>query len=53
MGLGFLADDKPGFPFSFGVFQDYYATHPPFSNEPSGIATIGSSAMVSISPIEY
>lgn len=35
-----------GFPFSFGIFQDYYASHEPFSNEPSGIAIIGSSAMV-------
>ncbi|KAH8684455.1 major facilitator superfamily domain-containing protein, partial [Tricladium varicosporioides] len=30
-----------GFPFSFGVFQDYYTTHPPFSEHPSGIAAIG------------
>ena len=34
-----------GFPFSFGIFQEYYATHEPFSREPSGIAIIGSSAM--------
>ena len=39
--------DKPlGFPFSFGIFQDYYSTHAPFSKEPSGIAVIGTSAMV-------
>lgn len=35
-----------GFPFSFGVFQEYYASHKPFSDEQSGIAIIGSSAMV-------
>lgn len=35
-----------GFPFSYGVFQDYYSTHEPFSSEPSGIAVIGTSAMV-------
>ncbi|KAG7006412.1 hypothetical protein G7Y79_00015g040020 [Physcia stellaris] len=34
-----------GFPFSFGVFQDYYSTHEPFSNEQTGIAVIGTSAM--------
>ncbi|KAI9741507.1 MAG: hypothetical protein M1818_004313 [Claussenomyces sp. TS43310] len=33
-----------GFPFSFGVFQEYYSTHEPFSNEPSGIATVGTTA---------
>ena len=35
-----------GFPFSFGVFQEYYGTHKPFSNAPSGISVIGTSAMV-------
>jgi MFS family permease len=30
-----------GFPFSFGVFQSYYTTHPPFSEHPNGIAAIG------------
>ena len=33
-----------GFPFSFGVFQQYYSTHEPFSLEPSGIAVIGTSS---------
>lgn len=42
-----LIDRNLGFPYSFGVFQEYYSTHPPFSHEPSGIAVIGSSAMVS------
>ena len=36
-----------GFPFSFGVFQDYYTNEPPFSESPSGITVIGTSAMVS------
>ncbi len=35
-----------GFPFSFGVFQEYYQTHEPFSNDKSGISTIGTTAMV-------
>lgn len=30
-----------GFPFSFGVFQSYYSTHAPFSNDHRGIAAIG------------
>ncbi|KAL8732385.1 MAG: hypothetical protein Q9166_002783 [cf. Caloplaca sp. 2 TL-2023] len=33
-----------GFPFSFGVFQEYYTTHEPFSSKPSGIAVIGTSS---------
>ncbi|KAI4194353.1 MAG: hypothetical protein LQ346_003709 [Caloplaca aetnensis] len=33
-----------GFPFSFGVFQEYYTTHEPFSLHPSGIAAIGTSS---------
>ena len=33
-----------GFPFSFGVFQQYYSTHLPFSSEPNGIAIVGTSA---------
>jgi len=35
-----------GFPFSFGVFQEYYTTHEPFSNKSSGIAIIGTTATV-------
>ncbi|PVH87663.1 MFS general substrate transporter [Cadophora sp. DSE1049] len=30
-----------GFPFSFGVFQSYYSTHAPFSNNHRGIAAVG------------
>ena len=33
-----------GFPFSFGVFQDYYSTHPPFAGS-HNIAVIGTCAM--------
>ncbi|KAJ3539734.1 hypothetical protein NM208_g5370 [Fusarium decemcellulare] len=33
-----------GFPYAFGVFQDYYRTHAPFAGS-SGIATIGTCAM--------
>jgi hypothetical protein len=38
-----------GFPFSYGIFQDYYTTHDPFKSKPSGIAAIGTSALVSLS----
>lgn len=33
-----------GFPFSFGVFQDYYTNLPLFASNPSGVAIIGTSA---------
>ncbi|KAL8870244.1 MAG: hypothetical protein Q9174_003668, partial [Haloplaca sp. 1 TL-2023] len=33
-----------GFPFTFGVFQEYYTTHEPFASAPSGIAAIGTSS---------
>ncbi|PMD43600.1 MFS monocarboxylate transporter [Hyaloscypha variabilis F] len=33
-----------GFPFSFGIFQEYYTTHEPFSTESSGVAVIGTTA---------
>ncbi|KAI3342175.1 major facilitator superfamily domain-containing protein [Ustulina deusta] len=33
-----------GFPFAFGVFQDYYSSHKPFAGQPN-IAVIGTSAM--------
>ncbi|KAF2198740.1 putative MFS monocarboxylate transporter [Delitschia confertaspora ATCC 74209] len=33
-----------GFPFSFGVFQEYYSTHEPFAGS-SNIAVIGTCAM--------
>ncbi|KAF2502604.1 MFS monocarboxylate transporter, partial [Lophium mytilinum] len=33
-----------GFPFAFGVFQEYYSTHPPFQGS-GNIAVIGTCAM--------
>ncbi|KAM0718834.1 hypothetical protein Q7P37_005906 [Cladosporium fusiforme] len=33
-----------GFPYSFGVFQNYYSTHEPFDRQPSGIAAISTTA---------
>ncbi|MCJ1380082.1 hypothetical protein MMC17_003185 [Xylographa soralifera] len=33
-----------GFPFSFGIFQEYYSTHAPFSASPSGIPVVGTTA---------
>ncbi|KAI1177169.1 major facilitator superfamily domain-containing protein [Nemania sp. FL0916] len=33
-----------GFPFAFGVFQNYYNSHAPFAGQP-GIVTIGTSSM--------
>jgi hypothetical protein len=35
-----------GFPFTFGLFQEFYSTHPPFSSS-SSVAVIGTCAMVS------
>lgn len=34
-----------GFPFAFGIFQNYYSTHEPFKGS-SSIAAIGTTAMV-------
>ncbi|KAI1402545.1 MFS general substrate transporter [Hypoxylon fuscum] len=33
-----------GFPFAFGVFQDYYSTHEPFAGSPN-VAVIGTCSM--------
>ena len=30
-----------GFPFSFGVLQNYYSTHEPFDSHPAGISAVG------------
>lgn len=38
-----------GFPFAFGVFQNYYSTNPPFAGQPN-IAVIGTCAMVTTPP---
>ncbi|KAF4441836.1 hypothetical protein F53441_11921 [Fusarium austroafricanum] len=35
---------KKGFPFSFGIFQDYYHSHAPFAGSP-GIPAIGTCAL--------
>lgn len=43
-----IADSSfPGFPLSFGVFQDYYSTHEPFKGS-SKISIIGTCASVRI-----
>jgi hypothetical protein len=34
-----------GFPFTFGIFQEYYTHHEPFSSEASDVAVIGTSAI--------
>ncbi|OTB01380.1 hypothetical protein M426DRAFT_220371 [Hypoxylon sp. CI-4A] len=34
-----------GFPFSYGVFQSYYSTHPPFSDNPGGLPAVGTTAL--------
>lgn len=41
------AEPLLGFPFSFGVLQDYYSTHLPFSSQPEGISAIGTTCSVS------
>jgi hypothetical protein len=40
-----------GFPFSFGIFQEYYSAHEPFSREAAGIAAVGTTATVPPSPV--
>lgn len=34
-----------GFPFSYGIFEDYYSTYEPFAGK-SGVPAVGTSAMV-------
>ncbi|CAD0114522.1 unnamed protein product [Aureobasidium uvarum] len=34
-----------GFPASFGIFQEYYTSHAPFSEHSSGIAAIGTTSL--------
>ncbi|KAF2100280.1 MFS general substrate transporter [Rhizodiscina lignyota] len=34
-----------GFPFSYGILQEYYSTHEPFVSKPSGVAAIGTTAL--------
>ncbi|KAJ5081277.1 hypothetical protein NUU61_009541 [Penicillium alfredii] len=45
MGGFFLEVMVWGFPFSFGVFQEYYTTHEPFRQGASSISLIGSCCM--------
>jgi hypothetical protein len=47
MGIAILTN-LLGFPFSFGVFQEYYSTHEPISSDSSGVAVIGTTATVSV-----
>lgn len=35
----------PRFPFSYGVFQEYYLSHGPFRSNPSGLAAISTTAI--------
>ena len=35
-----------GFPFSFGVLQDYYSTHLPISLHPAGVSAVGTTCSV-------
>lgn len=37
-----------GFPFSFGVLQDYYITHEPFKRHTKGVSAIGTTCSVSV-----
>ncbi|KAI1076715.1 MFS monocarboxylate transporter [Whalleya microplaca] len=34
-----------GFPFSYGVFQSYYSSNPPFSDHPTGLPAVGTTAL--------
>ncbi|EED23934.1 MFS monocarboxylate transporter, putative [Talaromyces stipitatus ATCC 10500] len=34
-----------GFAYTFGIFQQYYSTHPPFDSDKSNIAVIGTCSM--------
>ena len=36
-----------GFPFSFGVLQDYYTSYSPISSHPDGLAAVGTTCSVS------
>ena len=35
-----------GFPFSFGVLQDYYTNHKPISLHPAGVSAVGTTCSV-------
>jgi hypothetical protein len=38
-----------GFPFSFGVLQDYYTNHRPISLHPAGVSAVGTTCSVRLS----
>src|SRR5438046_3768761 len=42
--ISHLTTMASGFPFSYGVFQAYYATHPLFADNKNGLAAVGTSA---------
>jgi hypothetical protein len=44
----FHADDLAGFPFSFGVLNEYYTNNAPFSSNPTGISAVGTTCSVSL-----
>lgn len=37
-----------GFPFSFGVLQDYYTNHQPIARHPKGVSAVGTTCSVSL-----
>src|SRR5436190_23080162 len=37
-----------GFPFSFGVLQDYYTNHQPIARRPAGVSAVGTTCSVSL-----
>jgi hypothetical protein len=40
-----------GFPFSFGVLQDYYTNHKPISLHPAGVSAVGTTCSVRLVPL--
>ena len=40
-------DEDSGFPFSYGVLQDYYITHEPFKGHDKGVSAVGTTCSVS------
>ena len=40
-----------GFPFSFGVLQDYYSNHKPISLHPAGVSAVGTTCSVRLSSL--
>ena len=46
LNLSFHLIISTGFPYTFGVFQEYYLRHESFSASPSGVAAIGTTTTV-------